>query len=116
MAATDGRRVAASPTAIRVLIADQDCAALPPDAAPGAPQLSDRELEVARLVARGLTNQELCERLSVSLGTVKAHLGNIQTKLCARNRVEIAAWAWETGQVGRSVDQPSGGRSAIRPM
>ncbi|WP_369634515.1 response regulator [Nocardia sp. JMUB6875] len=75
-------------------------AALPLDAAaPGAHQLSDRELDVARLVARGLTNQEICERLSVSLGTVKAHLGNIQAKLGVRNRVEIAAWAWETGQV-----------------
>ncbi|MGW4248828.1 response regulator [Nocardia sp. NPDC004722] len=80
--------------------------AAPHTTTPDAHQLSDRELDVARLVARGLTNQEICERLSVALGTVKAHLGNIQTKLDVRNRVEIAAWAWETGQVGRSADQP----------
>ena len=37
--------------------------------------------------------------LFVSLGTVKTHLGNIQTKLSARNRVEIALWAWRSGLV-----------------
>ncbi|WP_254068990.1 response regulator transcription factor [Streptomyces sp. TM32] len=61
--------------------------------------LTGRELDVARLVARGRTNQEICQELYVSLGTVKTHLGSIQTKLGARNRVEIAAWAWETGAV-----------------
>ncbi|WP_433425798.1 response regulator [Microtetraspora malaysiensis] len=61
--------------------------------------LTDREMDVARLVARGRTNQEICQELYVSLGTVKTHLGSIQTKLGARSRVEIAAWAWETGAV-----------------
>ncbi|MFF2807319.1 response regulator [Streptomyces sp. NPDC058000] len=77
-----------------------------PGAAPGADAggrpagpLTDREMEVARLVARGRTNQEICQELYVSLGTVKTHLGSIQTKLGVRNRVEIAAWAWETGAV-----------------
>jgi DNA-binding CsgD family transcriptional regulator len=36
----------------------------------------------------------------VSLSTVKAHLASIQLKLTARNRVEIAAWAWQTGNAG----------------
>ncbi|MDX2861335.1 LuxR C-terminal-related transcriptional regulator, partial [Streptomyces scabiei] len=36
----------------------------------------------------------------VSLSTVKTHLGSIQLKLAARNRVEIAAWAWRTGHAG----------------
>ncbi|MFK0290156.1 response regulator [Streptomyces sp. NPDC090442] len=61
--------------------------------------LTEREMDVARLVARGRTNQEICQELYVSLGTVKTHLGSIQTKLGVRNRVEIAAWAWETGAV-----------------
>ncbi|WP_424210647.1 response regulator [Streptomyces sp. BI20] len=61
--------------------------------------LSDRELEVARAVARGATNQEIAAELFVSLSTVKTHLTAIQTKLRVRNRVEIAAWAWRTGQV-----------------
>ncbi len=67
------------------------------------PELSDplspRELDVVRAVARGRTNAEIAAELFVSLSTVKTHLTNIQAKLSARNRVEIAAWAWEHGQV-----------------
>ncbi|AOP53230.1 Two component response regulator MppU [Brevibacterium aurantiacum] len=59
--------------------------------------LSERENDVARLVARGRTNQEICAELYISLGTVKSHLGSIQTRLGARNRVEIAARMWESG-------------------
>ncbi|MDX3638580.1 response regulator transcription factor [Streptomyces sp. MB09-02B] len=61
--------------------------------------LTDRELDVARLVAVGRTNQEICAQLVVSLSTVKSHLASIQQKIDARNRVEIAAWAWESGTV-----------------
>jgi DNA-binding NarL/FixJ family response regulator len=67
--------------------------------APRPTHLSPRELDVARSVARGRTNAEIAAELFVSLSTVKTHLTNIQAKLPARNRVEIAAWAWETGQV-----------------
>jgi DNA-binding NarL/FixJ family response regulator len=59
--------------------------------------LTGRELDVVRLVARGRTNDEIAGELFVSLSTVKTHLGSVQRKLDARNRVEIAAWAWETG-------------------
>ncbi|MFD5749758.1 response regulator [Streptomyces sp. NPDC127033] len=59
--------------------------------------LTQRELDVVRLVARGRTNEEVAGELYVTHSTVKTHLGNIQRKLAARNRVEIAAWAWETG-------------------
>jgi DNA-binding NarL/FixJ family response regulator len=59
--------------------------------------LTARELDVVRLVARGRTNEELAAELHVSLSTVKTHLGSVQRKLAARNRVEIAAWAWENG-------------------
>ncbi|WP_197093955.1 response regulator [Nonomuraea sp. SBT364] len=61
--------------------------------------LTDRELDVVRLIARGRTNQEVAAELFVSLSTVKTHLGSIFAKLGARNRVEIAAWAWESGVV-----------------
>jgi DNA-binding NarL/FixJ family response regulator len=61
--------------------------------------LSPRELEVVRAVARGRTNAEIAAELFVSLSTVKTHLTNVQSKLGARNRVEIAAWAWEHGLV-----------------
>lgn len=57
--------------------------------------LSPRELDVVKLVARGLTNAEIATRLFISVGTVKTHLGSVHAKLSARNRVEVAAWAWE---------------------
>jgi DNA-binding NarL/FixJ family response regulator len=61
--------------------------------------LSPRELDVVRAVARGRTNSEIGAELFVSLSTVKTHLTNVHTKLTTRNRVEIAAWAWENGLV-----------------
>ncbi|NAS25023.1 response regulator [Herbidospora sp. NEAU-GS84] len=61
--------------------------------------LTDRELDVVRLVARGKTNQEVAAELFVSLSTVKTHMASVQTKLGLRNRVEVAAWAWESGVV-----------------
>ncbi|WP_406261020.1 response regulator transcription factor [Actinacidiphila glaucinigra] len=73
----------------------------PRTAAPAGSGLSSRETDVARLVAEGLTNAEIAAALFVSLGTVKTHLGNIQTKLSARNRVEIALWAWRSGLAER---------------
>jgi DNA-binding NarL/FixJ family response regulator len=67
--------------------------------ASGPGPLSPRELEVVQAVARGRTNAEIAAELFVSLSTVKTHLTNVQAKLDARNRVEIAAWAWEHGHV-----------------
>ncbi|GAA0225256.1 response regulator transcription factor [Cryptosporangium japonicum] len=61
--------------------------------------LSDRELEVVRAVARGRTNREIAAQLFISLSTVKSHVSGIQTKLGLRNRVEVAAWAWEHHKV-----------------
>ncbi|MEV0576312.1 MULTISPECIES: response regulator [unclassified Streptomyces] len=61
--------------------------------------LSVRELDIVRLIAVGRTNQEICDELFLSLSTVKTYLGRIQAKVEARNRVEIAAWAWEHGAV-----------------
>ena len=65
-----------------------------PPAPPDHP-LSERELEVARAVARGLGNQEIAAELYISLSTVKTHLTSIQTKLRLRNRVQIAIWVIE---------------------
>ena len=61
--------------------------------------LTDREEEVLLTVAQGLTNSEIAETLHISLSTVKAHLSSLMTKLDARNRVELAIWAYETGRV-----------------
>jgi DNA-binding NarL/FixJ family response regulator len=57
--------------------------------------LSERELQIARSIATGRTNQEIAAEWFISLSTVKTHITRIQEKLGVRNRVEIAAWAWE---------------------
>jgi DNA-binding NarL/FixJ family response regulator len=67
-----------------------------------AQPLSQRELDVVRLVALGRTNAEISAELYLALSTVKTHLGSVQAKLGARNRVEIAAWAWKSGLVAGS--------------
>lgn len=63
--------------------------------------LTDREEQVLITVARGRTNTEIANELYISLSTVKAHLASLMRKLDARNRVEIAMWAYETGRVKR---------------
>jgi DNA-binding NarL/FixJ family response regulator len=65
-----------------------------------AASLSPRELEVVKLIARGRTNAEIAAELFISVGTVKTHLASVQSKLSARNRVEVAAWAWESRLAG----------------
>lgn len=62
-----------------------------------AEPLTDRETDVVRAAARGLTNTEIGTELYLSLSTVKTHLAAVQAKIGARNRVEVAAWAWRTG-------------------
>jgi DNA-binding NarL/FixJ family response regulator len=66
----------------------------PPTSTPDTP-LSERELQIARSIAKGRTNQEIAAEWFISLSTVKTHITRIQDKLGVRNRVEIAAWAWE---------------------
>jgi len=61
--------------------------------------LTDREEEVLVTVAGGLTNTEIAGELHISLSTVKAHLSSLMTKLGARNRVELAIFAFETERV-----------------
>jgi DNA-binding NarL/FixJ family response regulator len=63
------------------------------------PALTQREHDVTLAVARGKTNAEISKELMISLSTVKSHLTSIQRKVTARNRTEIAVWAWESGLV-----------------
>ncbi|MPZ85967.1 MAG: response regulator [Actinophytocola sp.] len=62
-----------------------------------AEPLTERERDVVKAAARGLTNTEIGTELYLSLSTVKTHLAAVQAKIGARNRVEVAAWAWRTG-------------------
>jgi DNA-binding NarL/FixJ family response regulator len=74
--------------------------------------LSERELEIIELVAEGLTNQEIAERLTISKRTVDNHVSNIFTKTGAKNRVALLNWAMDHGKICRdgfnccSLDKP----------
>jgi DNA-binding NarL/FixJ family response regulator len=61
--------------------------------------LTEREEEVLLTVARGRTNAEISDELHISISTVKTHLSSVMTKLEARNRVELAMWAYETDRL-----------------
>jgi DNA-binding NarL/FixJ family response regulator len=75
-------------------------AALSAPRAPSEP-LTEREDEVLLAVARGLTNQEIARELFISLSTVKTHIASLMNKLEARNRVELALWAYEAQRIAR---------------
>ena len=68
--------------------------------------LTAREEEVLLAVARGRTNGEVAAELFITTSTVKAHLASLMRKLGARNRVEVAMWAHETGRVRAAGDGP----------
>ena len=72
-----------------------------PDAPPAQPSepLTPREEEVLARVASGRTNAEIADELFISLSTTKTHLASLMSKLGARNRVELAMWAYETDRV-----------------
>lgn len=61
--------------------------------------LSDRELQIVELVAAGLTNQEVAEKLEISKRTVDNHISNILTKTATGNRVALVRWALQWGKV-----------------
>jgi DNA-binding NarL/FixJ family response regulator len=68
-----------------------------PDAASGMPSLTERETEVLRHVAKGLTARQIAERLSLSHRTVENHVQATFRKLQVANRVELARYAIEHG-------------------
>jgi DNA-binding NarL/FixJ family response regulator len=66
---------------------------------PSLSGVTERESEVLTLVARGLSNMEIAERLSVSLATAKTHVARLLFKLGARDRAQLVIAAYETGLV-----------------
>ena len=61
--------------------------------------LSERELQIIDLVAGGLTNQDIAEKLEISKRTVDNHISNILTKTATENRVSLVRWALQWGKV-----------------
>lgn len=91
--------VLVSPSITVRLLAHFGAAATAANFAQPTMPLTDREEEVIRAAARGRSNAEIAEELFISLGTVKTHLSNLQDKVGARNRVELAVFAWQTGRM-----------------
>ncbi len=63
--------------------------------------LTDREMEVLKLIAKGMSNSEIAEELVISVNTVKGHVSNILSKLHLADRTQAAVYAWQQGIVRR---------------
>jgi NarL family two-component system response regulator LiaR len=63
--------------------------------------LTEREMEVLKLIAKGYANDKIAEQLVISVGTVKGHVSNILSKLHLGDRTQAAAYAWQEGIVRR---------------
>lgn len=95
-AAADGDALIAPSVTVRLLAtfarSQQESPAQPIE------PLTSREEQVLLTVAHGRTNSEIADELHISPSTVKTHLASLMRKLDARNRVELAMWAHETGR------------------
>jgi DNA-binding NarL/FixJ family response regulator len=90
-----------APSVTRRLL-DRVASRLPPahdNSIPALSELTEREMEVLKLVARGLSNAEIAEKLVVSETTVKTHVSRILGKLDLRDRVQVVILAYETGLI-----------------
>jgi two-component system, NarL family, response regulator LiaR len=67
-------------------------------------QLTEREMEVLKLIAKGMSNSKIAEELVISENTVKGHVSNILSKLHLADRTEAAVYAWQEGIVRREAE------------
>lgn len=97
----DGGDALLAPSVTRRLI--DEVSRQPPrtglDMAPGFDQLTERETEVLRLVAKGQSNAEIADALYLGEATVKTHVGRLLAKLNLRDRVQAVVLAYETGLI-----------------
>ncbi|MFB9674836.1 response regulator [Streptosporangium vulgare] len=98
-AAADGDALIAPSVTARLLGAFADAAPASPSLPHPVEALTEREEQILVTVARGRTNSEIAGEFHISLSTVKTHIASLMAKLGARNRVEIAMWAYETRRV-----------------
>jgi DNA-binding NarL/FixJ family response regulator len=85
-----------APSVTRRLIAEFAARRDPAEPPPALAQLTEREREITRLVAEGLSNAEIADRLIISPLTAKTHVSNILRKLACRDRAALVALAYES--------------------
>jgi DNA-binding NarL/FixJ family response regulator len=88
-----------SPSVTRRLIAEFAARAKQPPSSAALEELTDREREVMALAAGGLSNEQIAERLVVSIATAKTHVSRAMVKLGVRDRAQLVVLAYETGLV-----------------
>ena len=64
-------------------------------------ELSERELDVLRQIAKGMTNSQIAQELFISENTVKGHVSNILSKLHLADRTQVAVYAWQKGLINK---------------
>lgn len=88
-----------APEVTRAVIGRAVAGGAPREPSPAVDRLTEREQEVLALVARGLSNDEIAERLFLGRATVKTHVSNVLMKLALRDRVQAVVFAYENGVV-----------------
>ena len=88
-----------APSVTRRIIAEFAKKPIPKTYEEETKRLTDREIQVLRLIARGKTNDEIASELIIGEATVKTHVSNVLTKLNLRDRVQVVVFAYESGLI-----------------